>query len=123
MAARKQVSYPRRGEVYLVNFDPAVGAVIKKTRPALILQNDVGNKHGAVTIVAGITSTIPPYPHPVRVLIKSPEAGFKSDSVVLLDQIRTVDTSRLGKRIGALRPGTLEEVDKALRISLGLVKL
>jgi mRNA-degrading endonuclease toxin of MazEF toxin-antitoxin module len=56
MAARRIVSYPRRGEVYLVNFDPTLGAEIKKTRPALVLQNDIGNRYSPLTIVAAITS-------------------------------------------------------------------
>ncbi len=120
MARRPGVAPPRRGEVYLVSFDPTVGAEIKKTRPALILQNDVANRWSPVTIVAAISSRpdTPAYPADVRV--DPPEGSLSVPSVVLLNQIRTIDRRRLVKRLGRLRPDTMKLVNRALQISLGL---
>ena len=120
--ADPQITYPRRGEVYLVSFDPALGAEMTKTRPALILQNDIGNRHSAITIVAAITSTIPQPLYPTQVLVKTPEGGLDVDSVVHLSHIRSVDKERLLKRLGALKPATLRLVNQALMISLGVVQ-
>ena len=80
---------PVRGEVYLVNFDPTLGSEIKKTRPALIIQNDVANRHSPITIVAAITSKFDDSLYPTEVLIAAGEGGLKQDSVVLLNQIRS----------------------------------
>ena len=113
---------PKRGEVYLVSFDPALGAEIQKTRPALILQNDIGNLHSPVTIVAAITSNVQRQ-GPTSVLVKAPEGGLDFDSIVLLNQIRTVDKRRLVKRLGGLRRATLKQVDQAIMISLSLIEL
>jgi|SRR2546421_45718 mRNA interferase MazF len=123
MAARRVVSYPRRGEVYLVSFDPTVGAEITKTRPALILQNDIGNRYSPLTIVAAITSRYEERLYPHQALIVAPEGGMKVNSVVLLNQIRSVDKKRLVKRLGMLKPDTMRRVDRALQISVGLVPL
>jgi mRNA interferase MazF len=113
---------PKRGEIYLVSFDPALGAEIQKTRPALILQNDVGNLHSPVTIVAAITSNVRRQ-GPTGVLIKPPEGGLKVDSVALLNQIRTVDKRRLAKRLGVVRSATLRQVDQAIMLSLGVISI
>jgi len=121
MAARKQVA-PKRGEIRLVSFDPTIGAEIQKTRPAVVFQNDVGNQHSPLTIVAAITSNVFRC-GPTAVLVRAPEGGLSVDSVVLLNQIRTVDRRRLGKRLGTLRPETMKQVDQAVMISLGLVRL
>jgi mRNA interferase MazF len=113
---------PKRGEVYLVSFDPALGAEIQKTRPALILQNDIGNLHSPVTIVAAITSNVRRQ-GPTSVLVKAAEGGLDVDSIVLLNQIRTVDKRRLVKRLGVLRGATLKQVNQAIMISLALIEL
>jgi len=113
--------FPKRGSVYVVRFDPTEGSEIKKTRPAMIIQNDIGNRFSNVTIVAAITSKFHLPMHPTNVFIKAPEAGLAVDSVVRLDQIRSVDKSRLVKKLGAARPATLAKVDRAIRVSLGLV--
>jgi mRNA interferase MazF len=113
---------PKRGEIYLVSFDPALGAEIQKTRPALILQNDIGNLHSPVTIVAAITSNVQRQ-GPTSVLIKAPEGGLNVDSVVLLNQIRTVDKRRLVKRLGLLRSATMKQADQAILISLALIEI
>jgi mRNA interferase MazF len=114
---------PKRGEVYLVQFDPTVGAEIRKTRPALIVQNDIGNRHSPLTIVAAITSRADDQPYPTEVTLNPPEAGLKVKSAVLLNQIRTVDRQRLVRRLGSVAPRTMRRVDQALRISLGLVSI
>lgn len=115
---------PKRGDIYLVNFDPTIGAEIRKTRPALILQNDIANKSSPVTIVAAISSKFDDRLYPTEVLI-SAEAltGLTVDSVVLLNQIRTVDKKRLVRELGRLSKAKMEEVNRALRISVGLVAL
>ena len=122
-AAKAKVTFPRRGEVYLVAFDPTVGAEIRKTRPAVIIQNDIGNRASSTTIVAAVTSQVkePLYPFEVRIGVG--EGGLKKPSVVLLDQIRTVDRARLLRRLGTLHHDTMVRVDSALMISLSLVEL
>ena len=114
---------PRRGEVYLVNFDPTLGAEIQKTRPALIVQNDVANRHSAITIVAVITSQFDHPLYPTEVLIRPPEGGLRTDSVALLNQIRSIDKQRLVRRLGALKPESMDRVDHAILISMGLIKI
>jgi len=99
MAHKRAVSYPRRGEVYLVNFDPVIGAEIRKTRPALILQNDIANRHSPLTIVSAITSQFEEPLYPTEVLLKAGEGGTSKDSVILLNQIRSVDKRRLVRRL------------------------
>jgi mRNA interferase MazF len=117
------LNLPKRGEVYLVNFDPTIGAEKRKTRPALALQNDIANRYSPITIVAAITSRFEEPLYPSEVLLASGEGGMNVASVVLLNQIRSVDKQRLIKRLGVLRPLTMEEIDRALSISLGLAPL
>jgi len=112
---------PRRGEVYLVNFDPVIGAEIRKTRPALVLQNDVANRHSPVTIVAAITSQFDEPLYPTEVSLRRGEGGATKDSVVLLNQIRTIDKRRIVRRLGAVHVETMQRVDRAIQISLGLI--
>lgn len=114
---------PKRGQVYLVDFDPTVGAEIKKTRPALVIQNDIANRYSPITIVAAVTSKVEAQLYPTEVLIPRGEGGLFSDSVALLNQIRSIDRRRLVKRLGAVRAGTMRNVERALRVSLGLVEL
>jgi mRNA interferase MazF len=108
--------------VYLVSFDPALGAEIQKTRPALILQNDIGNLRSPVTIVAALTSNVLRR-GPTSVLVNAPEGGLTVDSVILLNQIRTIDRRRLAKHLGVLRAATVKQVDQAIQISLGLIEI
>src|SRR2546427_7192216 len=121
--ARTKVGHPRRGEVYLVAFDPTVGAEIRKTRPAVIIQNDIGNRASSTTIVAAVTSQVKEPLYPFEVRVGAGEGGLEKPSVVLLDQIRTVDRARLLRRLGTLRRDTMVRVDGALMISLALVEL
>jgi mRNA interferase MazF len=106
--------------VYLVNFDPTMGAEIRKTRPALILQNDIANRHSPVTIIAAVTSKFSLPLYPTEVLVVAPEGGLTEDSVVLLNQVRTIDKQRLVRRFGALKPDTMARVNGTIQISLGL---
>jgi mRNA interferase MazF len=117
--ARKVV--PRRGDVFVVSFDPTLGAEIQKTRPALILQNDIANRFSPITIVAAITSRFDSKLYPTDILIRAPEAGLERDSVVLLNQIRSIDRQRLIRRLGRVTAETMRQVDRALAISVGLV--
>jgi len=114
------VSYPRRGEVYLVAFDPTLGAEIRKTRPALILQNDVANRHSAITIVGALTSQFNEPLYPTEVLLLPPEGGVRKPTVVLLNQVRSIDKRRLIRQLGRLKPATMARVDTALMVSFGL---
>jgi mRNA interferase MazF len=110
-----------RGEVVEVNLDPAVGSEPKKVRPCLVIQNDVGNKYSPVTIVAAITGAENvPRRYPVDVPVPKGEAGLNKDSVIQCNLIRCVDESRLVRSMGHVKPSTMERVDGALRISLGL---
>lgn len=115
------LKFPRRGEVYIVNFDPTVGAEIQKTRPALIIQNDIANRSSPITIIAAITSQYDEPLYPTEVLLDAAEGGMHKNSVVLLNQIRSVDKQRLVRRLGTLRPETMRRVNRAIQLSLGLI--
>jgi mRNA interferase MazF len=123
MARCSQVARPKRGEVYLVNFDPTIGAEIQKTCPALIVQNDIANRHSPITIVAAISSQFDETLYPTEVHIQPPEGGLTLSSVVLLNQVRSVDKRRLIRRLGMLTPATIGRVDRAILISLGVVEI
>ena len=115
---------PKRGDVWRVNFDPTLGTEIQKTRPALIIQNVVSNRLSPVTIVAPITSTVRFQLNPVHVLLGADHAtGLSVVSVAVLNQTRAVDRLRLMRRLGAVDRETMERVDEAIKISLGLVQL
>jgi mRNA interferase MazF len=120
MTAQRTIQ-PIRGDIYLVNFDPTIGSEISKTRPALIIQNDIANENSPVTIIAAITSKFDDRLYPTEVRIDPPDGGLKTISVVLLNQIRTIDRQRLIRRIGAIGSEKLNEVDRAIQISLGLI--
>ncbi len=123
MERRPRVTYPRRGEVYLVTFDPTVGSEIQRTRPALIIQNDIANRNSPITIVAAITSQFTEPLYPTEVLITPPEGGLTTASVALLNQIRSIDRRRLVRRLGRVSSGTVERVNRAIQLSLGLIEL
>lgn len=112
-----------RGAVYLVSFDPTVGSEIKKMRPAVVIQNDIANRYSPVTIVATVTSVTERSPHPTDVFVPKKEGGLESDSLVLLNQIRTIDRQRLVKRLGTISSQTLKVIDTALAISVGLTEV
>jgi mRNA interferase MazF len=114
---------PRRGEIYLVNFDPTVGHEIRKTRPALIIQNDVSNQYSPITIVSAITSQFNRAPYPREVVVQPGKSGLDHPSAAILNQIRSVDRKRLVKRIGVVDSATMRKIDDAVTISLGLLTL
>jgi mRNA interferase MazF len=121
---KPKVIHITRGEIHLVAFDPTVGHEIKKTRPALVIQNNVGNRYSPLTIVAAITSRVSPAAFPVEVVIEPTSAnGLTVRSSIRLDQIRTVDRQRLITRLGQVDRNTMAKVDEAIRISLGLVDI
>ena len=110
-----------RGAVVEVSLDPVVGSEANKTRPCVVIQNDVGNRFSPIVIVAAITGAQNvPRPYPVDVPVQKGEGGLAKDSVVQCNQIRSVDEKRLVRTLGQLRPATMARVDTALRISLAL---
>ena len=111
---------PARGDVFLVNFDPTIGSEIKKTRPALILQNDIANHYSPVTIVAAITSREGDKLYPTEVVVNAQAGGLAKDSIILLNQLRTIDKERLIKKLGMIDVDMMRKVDTALLVSLGL---
>ena len=119
----RRLSYPRRGNIYLVDFDPTIGAEIRKTRPALIIQNDIANRYSPITIVAAITSKFAIPPYPTEVILEPRETGLAQRSVALLNQVRSIDRVRLIKRIGRASAATMQRVDRALQISFGLIRI
>ncbi|HJX50270.1 MAG TPA: type II toxin-antitoxin system PemK/MazF family toxin [Candidatus Nanoarchaeia archaeon] len=114
------VSVIKRGEIFLVNFEPIKGREQGGIRPALILQNDISNTFSLVTIVAAITSKIPEKEYPTNVFVPKKESRLDKDSTILLNQIRTIDKTRLIKRLSSLDNFKMNQVDLAIRISLGL---
>lgn len=109
---------PRRGEVWMVNFSPSRGSEQRGIRPALVIQNDVGNRYAATTIVAAITSTIRIYP--VTVALKRAEGGLRQPSMVNLAQVLTIDRSRLQRRVGTLPNKVMDKVSAAIKVSLDI---
>jgi mRNA interferase MazF len=122
--AQSKALHPRRGEIYLVALDPTLGREIKKTRPALVIQNDITNEYLGTTIVAPITSSVRLPLSPTHVLImKGAPSGLDATSVALFEQIRTVDKARFVKPIGHLDPKAIAQVDEAIAITLGIKRL
>jgi mRNA interferase MazF len=109
---------PRRGEVWTVNFSPSRGSEQRGVRPALVIQNDVGNRYAGTTIVAAITTTIKIYP--VTVPLKKGEGGLSEPSMVNLAQVLTIDKSRLLRRMGSLSSDRMDMVNSAIQVSLDL---
>jgi len=110
-----------RGTVLQISLDPTRGHEIKKSRPCLVVQNDIGNQNSPMTIVVAIGGAEHVKKHyPIHVPIPKGEAGLAKDSVALCNQIRTVDEIRFGKVYGTVSPQTMDRVDRALKISLAL---
>lgn len=108
----------KRGEIWLVNFNPGRGSEQKGIRPALIIQNDTGNQYASTTIIAAITTTLKKYP--VTVIIEKGKDGLREPSMVNLAQLLTIDKERLIKKLGQLGTEKMQEIDEAIKISLGL---
>ena len=114
------MDFPRRGEIYFIDFPVTGAGQMAGPHPALIVQNDVGNRASQLTIVAAITSNLRVARLPVGVQISPEESGLQRPSVVHLGHLYTVDKRRLGRRVGSLPPARLREVDRAIQVSLGL---
>lgn len=112
----------KRGELYYADLSPVVGSEQGGVRPVLVVQNDVGNKYSPTVIAAAVTSKINKAKLPTHIELPSNLYGLQKDSVILLEQIRTLDKRRLKERIGILSDTTMDRVDKAILISLGFVK-
>lgn len=111
----------KRGEIWLVNLDPTIGHEIKKSRPAVIIQNDLGNKYSQITIIAPITSQKVDKIYPFEVLIQNKNSGLAKISKALFNQIRAIDKKRLVKKLGKADEETLSKIGEAIKISLGLL--
>lgn len=112
---------PFRGMVVEVNLEPVVGHEQGRSRPCVVVQNDVGNRFSSTSIIVPLTDAVHiRKPSPIYVLIKKGDGGTIKDSYVLCDQIRTVDQQRFGRVYGALSSQTMAAVGKALQVSLGL---
>lgn len=110
----------KRGEIYYADLSPVVGSEQGGIRPVLIVQNDVGNKHSPTVIAAAITSKQEKNKLPTHISVQASTCGLAKDSVVLLEQVRTLDKRRLKERMGELDSGSMQQVNDALQVSLGL---
>lgn len=110
----------KRGDIFYADLSPVIGSEQGGIRPVIIIQNDIGNKYSPTVIVAAITSQINKAKLPTHVEISSEEYGLNKDSVVLLEQVRTLDKKRFKEKIGHMTDSDMEKVDRALRISIGL---
>lgn len=110
----------KRGDLILVSLDPVVGSEQGKTRPAVVIQNDIGNKYSSTTIIAPLISKIFSKEYPINVIISKEETGLKTDSTALLNQIRTIDKRRIIKKLASVGDTTLEKINSAIKISLSL---
>lgn len=113
----------KRGEIYFAQLNPVVGSEQGGIRPVLVVQNDVGNQYSPTTIVLAITSQINKAKLPTHVELKAHSYGMERDSVILTEQIRTVDKTRLKQRIAVLDETTMAKVNEALAISLELKEI
>ncbi len=111
----------KRGDVFYADLSPVVGSEQGGIRPVLIIQNDIGNKHSPTVICAAITSQINKIKLPTHIEIVSEKYTLVKDSVVLLEQVRTIDKRRLREKICKVDNKLMEKVDKSLKISLGLI--
>ena len=111
----------KRGEIYYADLSPVVGSEQGGIRPVLIVQNDVGNKYSPTVIAAAITSQINKAKMPTHIEIDASEYGLSKDSVILLEQIRTIDKRRLKEKIGVIDLELMNKVNEALYVSFGLV--
>ncbi len=110
----------KRGEIYYADLSPVVGSEQGGIRPVLIVQNDVGNKHSPTVIAAAITSKKEKSQLPTHISVSASSCGLAKDSVVLLEQVRTLDKRRLKERMGELDSNSMQQVNDALSVSFGL---
>ena len=114
------MSIVKRGDIYYADLSPVVGSEQGGMRPVLIVQNDTGNKHSPTVIAAAITSQTGKARLPTHIELNAQSVGLSRDSVILLEQIRTIDKSRLRERMGKPDENTMTKVDNAIAVSFGL---
>lgn len=112
----------KRGEIYYADLSPVVGSEQGGIRPVLIVQNDVGNKYSPTVIAAAITSQRFKTNLPTHISVNADNCGLSKNSIVLLEQVRTLDKQRLKERMGTLENGDMTRIDKALSVSFGLTQ-
>ena len=110
----------KRGDIYYADLSPVVGSEQGGIRPVLVIQNDIGNKYSPTVIAAAITSQINKAKMPTHIELAAKDYGLNKDSVILLEQIRTIDKKRLREKIGRIDDGLMASVNNALSISFGL---
>ena len=111
----------KRGDIYYADLSPVVGSEQGGVRPVLIVQNDVGNKYSPTVIAAAITSQQEKSRRPTHINVNGDTCGLSKDSVVLLEQVRTIDKQRLKERMGNLSISDMNKINKALTVSFGLI--
>ena len=114
------MSIVKRGDIFYADLSPVVGSEQGGMRPVLIVQNDTGNKHSPTVIAAAITSQTGKARLPTHIELNAQSVGLSRDSVILLEQVRTIDKSRLRERMGRLDENTMSAVDSAIAVSFGL---
>ena len=114
------MSIVKRGDIYYADLSPVVGSEQGGMRPVLIVQNDTGNKHSPTVIAAAITSQTGKAKLPTHIELNAQSVGLTRDSVILLEQIRTIGKSRLREKMGRLDDSTMNKVDSAIAVSFGL---
>ena len=114
------MSIVKRGDIFYADLSPVVGSEQGGVRPVLIVQNDTGNKHSPTVIAAAITSQTGKARLPTHIELNAQSVGLSRDSVILLEQVRTIDKSRLRERMGKLDDTTMTKVDNAIAVSFGL---
>lgn len=110
----------KRGEIYYADLSPVIGSEQGGVRPVLIVQNDIGNRYSPTVIAAAITSQRDKTRLPTHISVEANDCGLAKDSIVLLEQVRTIDKQRLKERMGSLDMASMGQVDKALSVSFGL---
>ncbi len=110
----------KRGEIYYADLSPVIGSEQGGVRPVLIIQNDVGNRYSPTVIAAAITSQHNKSKLPTHISVNADNCGLAKDSIVLLEQVRTIDKQRLKEKMGSLDNNSMDMVDKALSVSFGL---
>lgn len=113
----------KRGDIFYADLSPVIGSEQGGVRPVLIVQNDIGNKYSPTVIATAITSQINKAKLPTHVEINAQDYGLVKDSVILLEQLRTIDKKRLKEKVGHLDDGLMERVNESLGISLGLTEV
>lgn len=110
----------KRGDIYYADLSPVVGSEQGGVRPVLIIQNDIGNRYSPTVIAAAITSQRDKTKLPTHIQVNGSGCGLAKDSIVLLEQVRTIDKQRLKEKMGTLDVGSMDRVNKALSVSFGL---